>query len=40
MFTLSLRDQATVDQEQIATMLFKPVCVCVCAAGAWSVQAW
>lgn len=33
MFALSLRAQATVDQKQIATMLFRPVSVC--AAGAW-----
>ncbi len=28
MLTLSLSDQATVDQKQIATILFKPVSVC------------
>lgn len=33
MFTLSLRDQATVDQKQIVTVLFRPESVC--AAGVW-----
>lgn len=35
MFTLSPSNQATVDQKQIATMLFRLASVHMCTAAAW-----